>query len=95
MKVPDLAIFLQRWRTGPLLVYVGGMLLPLIAALTRSELMIAIGVPAYTVLFWAGPFISAAAVIWTDWSIAWRAVWILLVPVISAATLALVFVVLS
>lgn len=75
-----------------MLVYACGLLLPVIVALCRSELMVVIGVPMYTVLFWSGPFVSAAAVIWSDWSAVRRAVWILAVPVIVVTLLGLVFV---
>lgn len=89
--VPELGAFLQRWGTGPLTIYVGGIFLPLVVALVRSELMTVIGVPLYALLFWAGPFVSAAAVIWTAWSAIWRAAWILLVPVFAGAALGFVF----
>ena len=53
--------------------------------------MPALGVLAYVVLFWVGPFASAAAVMWNDWSAGRRTVWILLVPVFIVALFALVF----
>lgn len=84
--------FLQRWGTGPLAVYVCGMLLPIVMAVTRQELMIAMGVTVYTVFFWTGPFASAAAVAWSGWPISWRVAWVLLVPVVVAASLGLLFV---
>lgn len=89
------SVFIQRWGRGPLLIYVCGVLLPAAVAIVRSELMAAVGVTLYTLLFWTGPFVSAAAVIWSDWTVMWRAVWIALVPVFVAAALGLVFVVLS
>jgi len=46
--------------------------------------MLLLGVPAFTVLFWTGPFVSAAAVVWSDRSAGWRALWIALVPVFIA-----------
>ena len=76
----------------PLAVYVGGILLPAIIALLRSELMLALGVPIYTALFWTGPFVSAAAVFWSSWPGAWRAAWVLLAPVLAAIMLALLLI---
>ncbi len=46
-----------------------------------------IGLPVYASLFWAGPFASAAAVFWSGWSAARRAVWVLLAPVFTAMIL--------
>ena len=77
------------------MIYVCGVALPLIVALARSDLMGAIGIPLYALLFWTGPFVSAAAVIWSDWSAVWRAVWIVLVPGFVAAAFGLVFFILS
>lgn len=74
-------------------VYACGLLLPLIVAVFRSDLLGLLGLPVYAVSFWTGPFVSAAAVIWSGWSLKWRAVWILLVPVILAAALGAVVVV--
>lgn len=54
--------------------------------------MALLGVSVYAVLFWAGPFASAAAVIWTNWSVGWRVAWILLVPVCVAVLLGAVFI---
>jgi len=45
-----------------------------------------LGLPAYAVLFWTGPFVSAAAVFWSNWSPAWRAAWIVLIPALAAPT---------
>ena len=94
-SMPEPEGYLRRWGRGPLAVYLCGILLPVLVALFRSELMAPLGVPVYAVLFWAGPFASAAAVAWSDWPAGWRAVWILLVPVTVAAALGLVFAVLS
>lgn len=90
MSEPD--HFLSRWGPGPLAVYVVGIFVPVIVAALRSELMIAVGVPVYTVLFWMGPFAAIAAVFWTGWSAAWRTAWVLLVPLLSAAALGIVFI---
>jgi hypothetical protein len=53
--------------------------------------MIVLGVAVYTALFWTGPFASAAAVFWSNWSVGWRVVWVLLVPVFIALIFAAVF----
>lgn len=83
---------LVAWRKGPLAVYVSGILLPVVVALFRPELMSVLGITVYAVLFWAGPFVSAAAVTWSDWSTRWRIAWALLVPVFVAAAIIIVFV---
>ncbi|MGI9236886.1 MAG: hypothetical protein ACR2QZ_05785 [Woeseiaceae bacterium] len=75
-----------------MVVYLFGISLPVIVAALRSELMIAVGVPVYTVLFWTGPFAAMASVFWTRWSAVWRTAWVLLVPLLSAAALGVVFV---
>ena len=79
---------MRRWGSMPLAVYVSGILLPVLCVVGRVDLMPAMGVPGYTVLFWTGPFTSAAAVVWSEWSVGWRAVWMLLVPVFIAIILA-------
>ena len=73
-------------------MYVCGVLLPVVCAFLRRDIMPALGVPAFAVLFWTGPFASAAAVMWNDWSVGRRAAWILLVPVFIAATFVLLLV---
>jgi hypothetical protein len=78
--------FLRRWGTVPLAVYVTGVLLPVVVALLRVKLMSAVGVPLYAVLFWAGPFASAATVFWSNWSRGWRFVWIVLIPAFVAVS---------
>lgn len=85
--MPERTGFVHKWGTGPLIVYLCGILLPVCVAAMREELMIVLGVPVYTVSFWTGPFASAAAVVWTNWSAAWCAAWVLLVPVSIAALL--------
>lgn len=83
--------FVGNWGRLPLIAYSGGILLPVVVATLRQDLMSLLGVPAYAVLFWTGPFAAAAAVFWTNWSAGWRVAWILLVPVLAAAALGLVF----
>jgi hypothetical protein len=78
--------FGNRWGIGPLFVYAMGILLPAPIAFLRPELMPVVGLPVFAVLFWVGPFISATAVFWSDWSAAWRAAWIVLIPVFAAPT---------
>jgi hypothetical protein len=46
----------------------------------------AVGVPLYAVLFWTGPFASAATVFWSSWSPGWRVVWVMLIPAFVAIT---------
>lgn len=82
---------LDNWGRVPLTVYSCGILLPVIVALLRQKLMILLGVPAYAVLFWTGPFAAAAAVFWSRWSTGLRFAWILAAPLLSAAALGLVF----
>ncbi|MGI9235685.1 MAG: hypothetical protein ACR2RD_18800 [Woeseiaceae bacterium] len=83
---------MNRWGPWPLVVYVIGISTPVIVAALRSELMLAVGVPVYTVLFWSGPFAAMASVFWTDWSAVWRTAWVLLVPLLSAAALGVIFI---
>lgn len=90
--MPESSSFLHRWGFGPLFSYIAGILLPAVSASLRPELMSALGVPAYAVLFWTGPFVSAAAVVWSNWSTGWRIVWALLVPVFVLALIAAIFV---
>jgi len=78
--------FRQRWGVSPLFVYAAGILLPVLIALLRPNLMPILGLPVFAVLFWTGPFASASAVFWSGWPATWRAVWILLVPVFVALT---------
>lgn len=85
--MPESGGFLHKWGFAPLAVYVSGIILPAIVASLRTDLMPLLGVPIYTTLFWTGPFVSAAAVFWSDWSAAWRAAWVLLVPVFAAVIL--------
>jgi hypothetical protein len=75
-----------RWGSGPLSAYVAGILLPALIAFRRPDLMPVLGLTAYAVLFWTGPFASATAVFWSDWSPTWRAAWIVLIPVFVALT---------
>ncbi len=70
----------------PLVVYIIGVLLPVAVAFLRVKLMSAVGVPLYAVLFWAGPFASAATVFWSSWSPGWRLVWVVLIPGFVAIT---------
>lgn len=78
----------------PLLIYIGGLFLPATVALVRGDLMPAVGITAYATFFWAGPFASAAAVFWSDWSAGWRTVWVLLAPTLAGLILgAIVFMV--
>lgn len=79
----------------PLAVYAFGIFLPAIVAFLRDELMLLLGVPAYTLLFRSGPFASAAAVFWSKWSVGWRAAWVLLAPVLAATNLGLLLVAVS
>ncbi len=88
---PGTGRFLDNWGRVPLIVYSCGILLPVIVAQLRQELMFLLGVPAYTVLFWTGPFAAAAAVFWSRWSTGFRFAWILAAPLLSAAALGLVF----
>lgn len=81
--------FLCKWGSGPLTVYLCGIALPAIVAFPREELMLLLGLPFYAVLFWTGPFASAAAVFWSSWSVGWRIIWLLLVPALAAASLGL------
>ena len=83
---PVSAGFLGRWGTGPLVIYAIGILLPVLTALSRVDLMPFLGLPVYTILFWMGPFAGAAAVFWSGWSAVWRTVWVVLVPVFIAIT---------
>ena len=78
--------FRQRWGVSPLFVYAAGILLPVLIALFRPNLMPILGLPVFAVLFWTGPFASATAVFWSDWSATWRVAWILLIPVFIALT---------
>jgi len=73
-----------RWGLGPFSAYAAGILLPAPIAFLRPDLMPVLGLPVYAVLFWTGPFASATAVFWSGWSPAWRAAWIVLVPVFVA-----------
>lgn len=88
----DSSGFLFAWGIGPLAVYVSGILLPVVVAVFRPELMSTLGITVYATLFWAGPFASAAAVTWSEWSTRWRIAWALLVPVFAAAAIIIVFV---
>lgn len=88
---PGAGRFQDNWGRVPLIVYSCGILLPVIVALLRQELMFLLGVPAYAVLFWTGPFAAAAAVFWSRWSNGLRFAWILAAPFLSAAALGLVF----
>jgi len=85
--------FVLTWGKGPLAVYVSGILLPVVVAHFRPELMSILGITVYAVVFWAGPFASAAAVAWSEWSTRWRIAWALLVPVFVAAAIIVVFVI--
>jgi hypothetical protein len=76
----------KRWGIAPLSAYAVGILLPAPIAFLRPELMPVVGLPVFAVLFWTGPFVSAAAVFWSNWSTGWRAVWVVLIPVFSAPT---------
>jgi hypothetical protein len=78
--------FQQRWGVSPLFVYAAGILLPVLIALLRPNLLPILGLPVFAVLFWTGPFASATAVFWSGWSPTWRAAWILLIPVFVALT---------
>jgi len=78
--------FRQRWGLSPLIVYAAGIVLPALIASLRPNLLPILGLPVYAVLFWTGPFASATAVFWSDWSPTWRAAWILLIPVFIAIT---------
>jgi hypothetical protein len=78
--------FRERWGTGPLCIYIAGILLPAPIAFLRPDLMPVAGLPVFAVLFWTGPFVSAAAVFWSDWSATWRAAWIALIPILAAPT---------
>jgi hypothetical protein len=78
--------FLRHWGTVPLVIYVIGILLPVVLAFVRVKLMTVAGVPLYAVLFWAGPFASAATVFWSSWSPGWRVVWVMLIPAFVAIT---------
>ena len=78
--------FQQRWGVSPLFVYAAGILLPVLIALLRPNLMPILGLPVYAVLFWTGPFASATSVFWSDWSPGWRATWIVLIPMLVALT---------
>lgn len=78
--------FWQRWGVSPLSVYAAGILLPILMALLRPNLMPILGLPVYAVLFWTGPFASATAVFWSGWSPIGRAAWILLIPVFVTLT---------
>ena len=81
-----LSTFWLRWGVGPLSAYVVGILLPAPIAFLRPDLMPVVGLPVFAVLFWTGPFLSAAAVFWSDWSSGWRAAWVVLIPVFAAPT---------
>ena len=85
--MPEHGGFLHKWGFAPLTVYLSGVILPTVIAARRAELMPVLGVLVFTTLFWTGPFVSAAAVFWSDWSAAWRAAWVLLAPVFAAAIL--------
>lgn len=85
--MPEPDGFSRKWGFAPLVVYLCGVILPAIIASFRTDLMPLLGVPVYTTLFWAGPFVSAAAVFWSDWSAAWRAAWVLLAPAFAAMVL--------
>ena len=78
--------FRDRWGVTPLAVYAVGVLLPILIASLRPNLMPVLGLPVYATLFWTGPFVSATSVFWSGWSPAWRAAWILLIPVFVALT---------
>jgi hypothetical protein len=78
--------FPRHWATVPLVIYVIGILLPVVVAFLRVKLMTAVGVPLYAVLFWTGPFASAATVFWSSWSPGWRVVWVMLIPAFVAIT---------
>ena len=78
--------FLKPWRFLPLLIYAVGIVLPAFVAWQRPLLLPALGLTAYALLFWAGPFASAASLFWTDWTRGWRLVWIILIPVFAAPT---------
>lgn len=79
--------FSHKWGFAPLAVYICGVILPAVIASLRTDLMPLLGVPIYTTLFWTGPFVSAAAVFWSDWSAASRAAWVLLAPALAALVL--------
>ena len=85
--MPESSGIWYKWGRAPLAVYICGIFLPAVTAYLRIDLMPFLGLPIYTTLFWAGPFASAAAVFWSDWSAAWRAAWVLLAPVFAAAIL--------
>jgi len=78
--------FRQRWGVSPLFVYALGIVLPVLIALLRPKLLPILGLPVFAVLFWIGPFASATAVFWSNWSALGRAAWILLIPVFVALT---------
>ena len=84
---------IRRWGAGPLAVYALGILLPCVCAAFREDLLLLLGVPAFAILFWTGPFASAASVAWSGWSLRWRVFWILLIPLMVGAIFALLFVV--
>jgi hypothetical protein len=60
--------------------------MPALVASLRPGLLPLVGLPAFAVLFWLGPFASAAAVFWSRWSASWKVAWIVLVPVLAAPT---------
>ena len=90
--MPESGSTCHNWGFAPLAVYICGVILPAVIASVRSDLMPLLGVPIYTTLFWTGPFVSAAAVFWSDWSAAWRVLWVLLAPALSAMILGALFV---
>ena len=85
--MPEADGFSRKWGLAPLAIYICGLILPTITASLRTDLMPLIGVPIYATLFWTGPFASAAAVFWSGWSAAWRAIWVLLAPAFAAMIL--------
>ena len=78
--------FGDRWGRVPLAIYLTGIVAPALVASLRPELLPVVGLPVFAVLFWTGPFASAAAVFWTKWSASWRLAWIALVPVLATPT---------
>lgn len=84
--------FLRNWGRVPLTIYSCGVLLPVIVAALRQDLMSLLGVPVYAILFWTGPFVAGAAVFWSNWTGRWRAVWVVMIPVFVTTAIGAVFI---